>query len=1059
MSRSTAPKLDVRVLLRDGPLGSLWAGTFHGEDALIRVFPPSVAGPYSAVREAIRKLARIDHPGVAPVLEFGVAGDEQSRNSGGMIPTGQLYAITEAPSGKSLQELTLSWRELRSVVMQILDALGHLHARGTIHGDLGPGGIEIAPDGTVRIREPGLRLAAMRDRRLTWDSESEERAPELRQGRWRDTGPWTDLYALARLVRSALGAEVLAENSVVQAWVERLVDRRNRLLRVADARRVLLSLEGTTSDIYAPMVSQGRTARRSRGSSDNLVGRDEICRELWEGLTRVQETRNARVIVLRGQAGVGKTALADWLCNRAHETGVATVLRSEYGHSQGRGGLSGAIVDYLDVRGLEGEQLQWRVLAGLGSMGIDSVYEQRGIVDLIVRERRDSLRTDGSLRDAMVRRFLQACSDPPGGPRRPVILCLEDVESGLEAVGFARSLVELGDELPVLVVLTTRQEPDDPNRFAVDDLLASSGPKGSLITLDQLAVEDQVVLARDHLGVPEELAHRLAFRTHGNPLHAVQLVEAWQERGLVRRGADGRLEVLSDRPLDLPDAMDAVWLDRLGVTIPSRSSPDWLSMEIAAVLGRTVVLSEWREVCRNWGLTPGFDLIAKLADRELLRLEGSSAFHFTYVSMQQALEKLARREGRVEAHHRACAVVLAGDTGAGAAERRALHHLGAGDIEFALEPLVTAAQERALLGDFEHAERLVNLWESSLERQHSIADDFRRTIGWTLLASIRRGQGRSDDALELARKAEQRARWCNDGMLLGKALLELGLAARELGDLGLSLGCLTQSEGLFERENDDRLLARARLVSAGVLGDLGAFDDAELRYEHCRSFCQKHDDGIGMAESIRGLGDLAIRRRDLELATVLLNQARREFEALGHPWGAASCYNSLGTLARAYDDLLDAERNFRSCTRICTSSGSALGANALMNQGMVLLLQERYAEAGTSLAEAVTRLEALNSRGRLGACHVYMLAAFVDEADWAGFDSHYGMGIALLMESEFVHQDIGLISARTGSMLAQRGQPERARQLLDHALRQYRMLGMSEEIAQIRLLLEPIPVG
>lgn len=1057
MSRLAASKLDVRVLLRDGPLGPLWAGRFHGDDALIRVFPASVAGPYSAVREAVRTIARVPHPGIAPVLDFGIAGDEQSRDSGGMIPSGQLYAITAAPRGQSLQELELPWKDLRGVVLQVLDALGHLHARGTLHGDLGPGGIEIAQDGTVWIRDPGLRLAAMRDRRLTWDSESEERAPELRQGRWRDAGPWTDLYALGRLLQNTLGQDGLAENPIVQAWSERLLDRRNRLLRVADARRVLLSLEGTTSDIYAPMVSRGHTTRRHR--SDELVGRTDICRELWESLTRVQETRTPRVVVLRGAAGVGKTALADWLCNRAHETGAATVLRSEYGHSQRRGGLSGAIVDYLDVAGLEGEPLQWRVLAGLGSMGIDSVYEQRGIVDLIVRERRDSLRSDGSLRDAMVRRFLQACSDPPGGPRRPVILCLEDVESGLEAIGFARSLVSQDEELPVLVVLTARADEEDPNRRAVDDLMAAAGPRGTLMVLDQLAVEDQVVLVRDHLGVPDDLAHQLAFRTRGNPLHAVQLVEAWQERGLVRRDTDGKLQVLSDRPLDLPDGMDAVWLDRLGVTIASRSSADWLSMEVAAVLGRTVVLSEWREVCRNWGLSPGFDLIAKLADRGLLRMSGNSAFHFTFVSMQQALEKLARREGRLEAHHRACAVVLAEDESPGAAERRALHHLGAGDLEFALGPLVHAAEERASLGDFEHAERLVNLWEASLHRQHSIADDFRRTIGWTLLASIRRGQGRSDEALELARKAEQRARWCNDGMLLGKALLELGLAARELGDLGLSLGCLTQAEGLFERESDDRCLARARLVSAGVLGDLGAFDDAELRYEHCRAFCQKHDDGIGMAESIRGLGDLAIRRHDLELATVLLNQARREFEALGHPWGAASCYNSLGTLARAYGDLADAERNFRACTRICTSNGSTLGASALMNQGIVLLLQDRFGEARTSLQEAVGGLEKLNSRGRLGACHLYMLGAFAEDQDWAEFDSHYGLGIALLMESEHVHPDVGLISARVGQVLVEMGQTERARQLLEHALRQYRMLGMRDSIADIRALLEPLPLG
>ncbi len=1055
MSVSEPSALDLRVLLRDGPMGSLWSGALGEDEALVRVFPAQASSQSSRVREAVRRMSQARHAGIAPVLHFGIVGAEQARRSGGLLPKGRLYCLTEAPRGPAIQarRRPLGWRRLREAVLELLTTLGWLHARGLIHGDLSSGGVEIDDDGHVRVRDVGLRLAAEQDG-LVPVRQTQRLPPELRSGRWREVGPWTDLYMLGRMVEQVLGDD-LERLPVVQAWVERLLDRRNRLLRAADARRVLLSLEGRSTDVYAPMVSRkGRTLPAAEAGSD-LVGREDTCVELWSQLGEVRSDGGVRLVLLQGSSGVGKTAVAEWLCRRAHEAGVATVLRTEYSETSERTGLARMVANYLGVGGQDDPELDARLTQRLDALGIENLYERRGLADLVKRSSSSTLRELAGRRDALVRRFLEHCSDPPGGPRRAVLLCMEDVHQGLEALAFVRHLLVQGQNLPVLVLLTARDEDleDSLAGEAVSVLFQEAGSRGSRLSLRALSVEDQVRLARDRLGVPEELARQVAFRTRGNPLHAVQLVAAWHDRGLVTRSPEGQLKLVGDRPLALPDAMDAVWLDRLSVAIPQRTSDEWLAMEVAAVLGRSVDLKDWTAVCERWGVKPCTHLIGPLCDRELLQAEGVDGFRFSYASLQLALEKVARREGRLEAHHRACAAVLADG---GQPERLAVHHLGAGDAELALEPLIEAAEQRIGLGDFEHAERLIALWGEAMEAARHYVEDHRRTIGWTLLARIRRGQSRTSEAFELAQRAEQRARWSNDPVLIGEALVEMGLAARDLGDLGHALSCLTQAEALFEVAKEARSLARSRLEAAAVLGDLGAFDDAWTRYDMARTFCEDVGDGIGMAEAIRGQGDLEIRRGDLELAMGLLNQARREFEAVGYPQGAAGCHNSLGRLAQVSGDLAEAERHYRACERIARGAGDSHAAIAQANRGVVLVLQGQYAEARRVLEVALEQLEARSLPQHVAACRVHLLPALAGIEDWAGVDAHYGLGVAMLLQLDQVDPALGGSALLAGDLAAET-QPVRARKLYELALRQFRLLGMSEEIGAVRIRMSKLP--
>ncbi len=67
-------------------------------------------------------------------------------------------------------------------------------------------------------------------------------------------------------------------------------------------------------------------ARRSTSVPDMLYGRGDDCAVLT-GLLTAAQSGDSSALVVRGEAGVGKTALMDWLHHEAAQRGVE-VLRA-----------------------------------------------------------------------------------------------------------------------------------------------------------------------------------------------------------------------------------------------------------------------------------------------------------------------------------------------------------------------------------------------------------------------------------------------------------------------------------------------------------------------------------------------------------------------------------------------------------------------------------------------------------------------------------------------------------------------------------------------------------
>lgn len=93
----------------------------------------------SRLRREASLLAKLHHPGIAQVFEWGVVGDEE---------LGLPYLVMELVEGLDLtafaEQRRLSTVERVSLVACVCDAVDHAHQRGVIHRDLKPANILIA---------------------------------------------------------------------------------------------------------------------------------------------------------------------------------------------------------------------------------------------------------------------------------------------------------------------------------------------------------------------------------------------------------------------------------------------------------------------------------------------------------------------------------------------------------------------------------------------------------------------------------------------------------------------------------------------------------------------------------------------------------------------------------------------------------------------------------------------------------------------------------------------------------------------------------------------------
>jgi serine/threonine protein kinase/tetratricopeptide (TPR) repeat protein len=278
-----------------GGMGRVWAGRHSvlGTRAAIKVlFPAEKDAQRDALRNEIRAMARLDHPGIAWIYDYGEVSELEASTTKGAIAAGSPWIAMELASGGSLTSIPrlMGWSELQPFLQALLDALAHAHAHDLIHRDLKPANILIC---SPEDQRPGIKLTDFGIAQALDEVAQAHKlvvgtpqymAPEQIVGAFRRAGPWTDLYALGcvawllatgkrvyeglagpELVRAQLSVEPGVFRPVVnvpegfEAWLRQLMQKHpaNRFRCAADAAWALAQLPDAPEEQSLPLDLPG----------------------------------------------------------------------------------------------------------------------------------------------------------------------------------------------------------------------------------------------------------------------------------------------------------------------------------------------------------------------------------------------------------------------------------------------------------------------------------------------------------------------------------------------------------------------------------------------------------------------------------------------------------------------------------------------------------------------------------------------------------------------------------------------------------------------------------
>jgi tetratricopeptide (TPR) repeat protein len=897
----------------------------------------------------------------------------------------------------------------RHIGREVSKGLAAIHEAGVVHRDLKPENVLITPDHQIKVMDLGVARLMDEAVRLSqtgaFVGSLHYAAPAQFDAGGKDLDGRADLHALGLvLYELATGQHPFLADSVpeivkhvlrteprkvgqihpqLSAFFEEVVHtllEKSADERFQDAATLLGALEaGEDSAWWRERARQlqattKRPIRRIRIPRETAVyGREKEIAKL-RGLYEQAKSGDGQVVLLEGEAGIGKSRLVDELIRRLQADGEdVNFLFGSYppgGAATASGAFSAAYREHFGEGGSADYLTQTPILVPAFDALLKGETAPSGVEQLT----KDSLQTCF----VNVTRSLAA--------ERVTIVLIDDLHFAPEegrALFTALAHAVPGDR--VLLIGTTR--PGVSEEWVAN---LSRPDHCARIEVARLGPKDLAELLRDCFKSEElaiGLAGQIGIKSDGNPFFAFEIIRGLREGQFITQRDDGTwasTQIIDE--IQIPSSV----LDLVNARVADLSEDERDLLDVACCWGfefDATIVGDALGAAR----IPTLKRFAQVEKKHRLVRCAGEQFVFDHHQVQEALygalpPQLARE------YHAALAEALETRTKAAEQDPEQLdgalcvdiceHYLKGARGESALRYL-KAAQNHLQKG-YLHAQ-VIALSERALAAPDLLAGTERANALLRLVGALEL-LGRRERQEECAREAERLADESGDDELRGRTATALGTlfwrtsrheeaetAYRRALELAASrgdargeaiatgnLGSIFQSIGRLSeaREHLERQLAlcheigyrEGEAIATGNLGvvfaSLGCLPEAQEHQERYLALSRELGDRLGEADATMNLGSVFYSQGRLPEAQEYFERSLALSREIGDRRGEAAATGNLGSVFWSLGRLPEAQEYFERSLALSREIGDRLGeAVTTGNLGNVFDAQGRLREA------------------------------------------------------------------------------------------------------------------
>ncbi|HEY7753160.1 MAG TPA: BTAD domain-containing putative transcriptional regulator [Steroidobacteraceae bacterium] len=557
-----------------------------------------------------------------------------------------------------------------------------------------------------------------------------------------------------------------------------------------------------------------------------FVGRHAELGLMVSLLERTIAANRGRTVLVRGEAGIGKTRLLEALAGAAAARGVSChrVQVLDFGQVKARRPLAALFAGLLGLRPDATAEERGRAVQDAiasGRLHADSVLHASGLAGAPLSAEQASIErmVDGPTlergRLEAVRRLIEtACAEAP------LLLIIEDLHyaGGEEAARLGELAASVAPQRALLVMSTRPDE--DP----IDAAWRARARGCPLTTLDLAPLSDDEAreLAAAHPALPPEVVADCIRRAQGHPLFLDQLL----------RAADA-----GERAL--PGSVQALVLARMERLAPA----DRQALLAASVLGLRFPREALAALAD--GAAPG-----ALVDAGMLEADGGE-IAFTHSLVREAVYESLLKSTRRELHTRAGAWYAGRD-----ASLRAGHLAEAGDPGAPRACLEAAAAEA-------EAFRLDRALEFAARAGALARDPADFCAANCLLGELQTRTGHTHEAIATFREVVDLR---PDTLTAVRAQLGLANALRIVDRYDEALAALARVESLLPGGDRPELLARIWSMRGNIHFPRGELDECLAAHQRALAFARQAKSAVDEARALGGIGDARYQRGQMRAA-------------------------------------------------------------------------------------------------------------------------------------------------------------------------------------------------